>query len=145
MSNYYILDGHETRPANIVAWACWYETAERHVAETQIADSMVSTVFLGLDHSFGTGPPLLFETMVFGGAMDQETDRYTTWEQAEAGHAAMCGRVKAQIAAEDGPGDAYEEAKIMEKEQHDDRRDDKAEHGSWSDWRNVTDRRTDGK
>jgi hypothetical protein len=62
-----------------------------------------------------------------------------------------CGRytcarcVKAQIAAEDAPGDWIEEAKIREKEQHDDRLDDKAERGSWSDWRNVTDRRTDGK
>jgi hypothetical protein len=31
----------------------------------------ISTVFLGLDHRhFGDGPPLLFETMVFGGSRD---------------------------------------------------------------------------
>jgi hypothetical protein len=57
-------------------------------------DVRVSTVFLGLDHSFGTGPPLLFETMVFGGPMDQEQGRCTTWEEAESLHATMVARVK---------------------------------------------------
>jgi hypothetical protein len=30
----------------------------------------VSTVFLGTNHSFGFEPPLLFETMIFGGRFD---------------------------------------------------------------------------
>jgi hypothetical protein len=50
----------------------------------------VSTVFLGLDHRFtGDGPPLIFETMVFGGTdlTDRSCSRCTTWEQAEAEHA----------------------------------------------------------
>jgi hypothetical protein len=47
----------------------------------------VSTVFLGLDHSFGGGPPVLFETMVFGMPDGSEyQDRYHTWQEAEAGH-----------------------------------------------------------
>lgn len=46
----------------------------------------VSTVFLGLDHSFGEGPPVLFETMVFGGKHNEEQWRYCTWDQAEVGH-----------------------------------------------------------
>ena len=54
----------------------------------------VSTVWLGMDHSFGDGPPLIFETMVFGGELDQECDRYTTEEQAQQGHAAMVARVQ---------------------------------------------------
>jgi len=83
----YILDGHEVKPVDLMAWAKWFETAERHVAKTKINDDVhVSTVFLGLDHSFGAGPPLLFETMIFGGEHDQYIDRYETWEQAEAGH-----------------------------------------------------------
>jgi hypothetical protein len=30
--------------------------------------------------------------MIFGGRHDQDQDRYSTWEEAEAGHAAMCKR-----------------------------------------------------
>jgi hypothetical protein len=35
------------------------------------------------------GPPLIFETMVFGGSKDGEMDRYSTKEEAEKGHEAM--------------------------------------------------------
>lgn len=57
------------------------------VALTQRGEVTVSTVWLGLDHSFGHGPPLIFETMVFGLPDDAEImDRYATWEQAKAGH-----------------------------------------------------------
>jgi hypothetical protein len=47
----------------------------------------VSTVHLGLDHSWGDGPPLIFETMLFGGpeSIDQWQRRYSTEEQARAG------------------------------------------------------------
>ena len=84
----YILEGHEpVKVADILTWGRWFETADRHVAKTTISDEIkVSTVFLGMDHSFGHGPPLLFETMIFGGEHDQYCDRYETWEQAEAGH-----------------------------------------------------------
>jgi hypothetical protein len=34
--------------------------------------------------------------MVFGGPLDQEQDRCTTWDEAEAMHAAMVARVKEQ-------------------------------------------------
>lgn len=47
----------------------------------------VSTVWLGLDHRFGDGPPLIFETMYFGGDVDGElVDRYPTELAALAGH-----------------------------------------------------------
>jgi len=48
----------------------------------------VSTSFLmGVNHRWvENAEPLLFETLVFGGAMDQSQWRYSTWEQAEAGH-----------------------------------------------------------
>lgn len=73
--------------------AQWMQTADRHVAQTYIRDIYISTVFLGFDHGFGDGPPVLFETMVFGGSLDQEMDRYCTWEEAEAGHEIMTWRV----------------------------------------------------
>lgn len=50
---------------------------------------MVSTVWIGLDHSpFGSGPPLTWETMVFpeGTWDDLYCQRYTTEEQAWEGH-----------------------------------------------------------
>lgn len=97
MSDKYILDGHKAVPATLMEWAKWYETADRTVAKTQIGDVNVSTVFLGLDHSFGYGPPQLFETMAFGGELDQEQERYSTWDQAIAGHDVMCARVRSTL------------------------------------------------
>jgi hypothetical protein len=68
---------------------------ERTVAKDTVGDSDISTVFLGLDHGWGDGPPVLYETMVFGGAMSDEQVRYCTRQEAIAGHAAMIKRVKA--------------------------------------------------
>jgi hypothetical protein len=58
----------------------------KRVAYTVIGEMYVSTVWLGLNHSFVDGPPEIFETMVFGGELDQEQWRYSTIEQARAGH-----------------------------------------------------------
>ena len=95
MNDKYILDGHTVVPADLMAWAIWFGAADRHVSKEMIGDSKVSTVFLGLDHQYGDGPPLLFETMVFGGPLTDEMDRCSTWEQAEAMHKVMCDRVRA--------------------------------------------------
>jgi hypothetical protein len=57
------------------------------VDETFLRDVHVSTVFLGLNHNFrGADPPILFETMVFGGKHDNYQERCSTWEEAEAMH-----------------------------------------------------------
>ena len=90
-SAYYYLDGHEAKPCNMRTWA---EHGLPRVALTKIGAVDISTVFLGLDHSNGEGPPLLFETMIFGGPLDEEQRRYTTWDEAEAGHAEMVERVR---------------------------------------------------
>jgi hypothetical protein len=89
MNAKYILDGHTPVPASLEKWAKWFEGSDetRRVALTKGDDYLVSTVFLGLDHQFGRGEPLLFETMIFGGPHDQYCDRYSTWDEAEAGHA----------------------------------------------------------
>ncbi|MEU6674851.1 hypothetical protein [Streptomyces sp. NPDC046925] len=61
-------------------------------------DLLVSTVWLGLNHQFGDGPPLLFETMVFGSERtEQYTDRYSTLAEAEAGHAETVTLVAATV------------------------------------------------
>lgn len=96
MSGKFILDGHEPVACDdLMEWGRWFETADRIVAKDTVGDVEVSTVFLGLDHSFGEGNPLLFETMVFNGSLNEEMNRYCTWEEAEAGHAAMVERVSA--------------------------------------------------
>jgi hypothetical protein len=62
----------------------------RRVARTDIGEGVdVSTVHLVLDHQYGDGPPLIFETMIFGGEHDQDCWRYSTEEQANAGHEAV--------------------------------------------------------
>jgi len=97
MSGRYILDGRTLVPEpDLLKWSEWFKSADRRVAQTVVGDSMVSTVFIGLDHSFSLkGPPVLFETLVFGGPLADEMDRYSTWDEAEAGHASMVERVKA--------------------------------------------------
>lgn len=75
------------------------DLAYRHVGMTALADDVeVSTVWLGLDHSFGLGgPPLIFETLVFGGPMDGEMDRYPTLDAAQAGHDQMVAAVRERM------------------------------------------------
>lgn len=54
----------------------------------------VSTVWLGLDHRFSdSGEPLIFETMVFpeqGNYAEEFCERYSTLEEAQAGHKRIC-------------------------------------------------------
>lgn len=87
----YILRGREAVPEpDLRKWGIWFETNDRRVARTERDDVAVSTVFLGIDYSHGYGPPLLFETMVFGGPLDQQQDRCSTYDQAEAMHKRWC-------------------------------------------------------
>jgi hypothetical protein len=94
----YILDGHIPIPVHLMTWGEWMQTHDRKVAYDEVGGYRISTVFLGMDHSFGGGPPLLFETMVFPGESWGEVycERYSTWEQAEAGHAAALAEYTAQ-------------------------------------------------
>jgi len=98
MSDKYILVGHSAVPEDdlMMAWAQWFETGDRSVAQTDVFGGLchVSTVFLGLDYSFGQGRPLLFETMAFWDGEDSyEQTRSGTWEEAELAHQKMCREV----------------------------------------------------
>lgn len=98
MSDHYILEDKKPVPCeDLITWAKWLEKADRVVKKDNVYQKdgkvMVSTVFLGLDHSFGQGPPLLFETLVFEGSLDGEMDRYSTWAEAEKGHEIMLQKV----------------------------------------------------
>ncbi len=58
----------------------------KRVAQTDVGKARVSTVWLGIDHQWGDGPPLIFETLVFGGKHDQHMERYSTEDEAKEGH-----------------------------------------------------------
>lgn len=91
---YWVLRDKRAVPvATIEEWAREYDENTRRVAETTIGKSWISTVFLGIDHSFGGPRPLLFESMVFGGPLADEQIRYSTWDEAERGHADLVARV----------------------------------------------------
>jgi hypothetical protein len=55
---------------------------------------IVSTVHLVINHQWGDGPPLIFETMVFGGKHDQECVRYSTEEAARVGHTLVVRNIR---------------------------------------------------
>ncbi len=95
MGKYYVLKGKKAVPVgDVTEWAKQFDGIDRIVAKTDIKNVRISTVFLGLDHQWGVGTPLIFETLVFGGKFDQEMDRYSTWEEAEEGHKKMVTKVK---------------------------------------------------
>lgn len=98
---HYILEDKTVKEVDLMTWATWFEDNEnRRIAYSDFTDGenkfRVSTVFLGIDHSFGIGPELLYETMVFdsGTEMDGEPYRYSTYEEAEHGHEETVKKVK---------------------------------------------------
>lgn len=66
----------------------------RHVGKDNVGEVFISTVFLGVDHAYYGGPPILFETMVFRGHLDERQWRYATWDEAVAGHARIVQAVR---------------------------------------------------
>ncbi len=90
MSDKYILIGKEVKKVDSFAdWATKFEKSNCLVNVTHIDNTQVSTVFLGIDHSFmNEGKPLLFETMLFSDNKDLDGRqwRYTTWDEAVEGH-----------------------------------------------------------
>lgn len=91
MSEHYILDGKIAVPVDdVLEWARRFDQKTKRVAKDEVAPGVVvSTVFLGLNHQYGDGPPLIFETRIFGGDHDQDMDRCSTWEEAEEMHHRM--------------------------------------------------------
>jgi hypothetical protein len=92
----YILDdkGEPIPEPDPLKWAQWFGTNKaRFVKQEDVGEGVwVSTVFLGIDHNFSGGEPILWETMAF-----TQQDRKTldcrrcggSREQAEAMHRDM--------------------------------------------------------
>lgn len=80
-------------PVDVNVWAYLFSRDEyKRVAKDVLSDGkVVSTVWLGLDHSYGeSDAPLIFETMIFPNEEDYSDlfmERYSTEEEAIEGHA----------------------------------------------------------
>ncbi len=88
---YYILNGHEVVGcSDAFEWGKWFEANKdaRIVKQEYVRGNWISTVFLGLDHNYWGGSPVVFETMVFPSytSRDLWCERCSTWEEAEAQH-----------------------------------------------------------
>jgi hypothetical protein len=99
-------DGKTPIPvADMVEWAKAFGDIARKVAEVHYKRGKrryyIITVFLGLDYSFSDGPPVLWETMIFGHSRtityelggrsrkyhpDVYMNRYSSYEDALEGH-----------------------------------------------------------
>lgn len=101
MSDKYILDerGRPVPEPDILAWARWYETADRTVALDELpGDVRVSTVFLGIDCNLfprdPSMPPLIWELMVFGGEHDGHQERFFSRAEAAERHREVARRLR---------------------------------------------------
>src|SRR5260221_5141744 len=92
----YILDENKNViEADLMTWAKFLEDKknQRIIKKETIKDLLVSTIFIGLDHNLagliieGAHRPHIFETMVFNSVTEIYCDRYSTWKEAEEGHA----------------------------------------------------------
>lgn len=103
MKKYVLNAKHEPEEiTDVLEWARRFESEDRRVGEHWVGSYRVSTVFLGIDHSFGFSEgPVLFETMVFDTSKpkkvkiadveftaypDLDQRRYRTWDEAVHGH-----------------------------------------------------------
>ena len=94
MSGYYFLNEDKTyKPCTLEEHFSQIENlfkqGKKHVGKDIINGKLVSTVWLGVDHNHFGGHPLLFETMVFESEdvwVDIYCERYSTWDEAIAGH-----------------------------------------------------------
>ena len=96
---YYILENKKPVAVSLEEWGEWIEKAEprdwKRVCQHRLNGIWISTVFLGIDHSWDDGPPILFETMTFieepdCGGHDFYARRYATWDEAIMGHLEAC-------------------------------------------------------
>lgn len=87
--DYWILEGKTPVRVRLLTWAKWMQEdhSKKILKKTIILCGQVSTIFLGIDHSFlPDSEPILFESMVFGGVHDGKICRYSTWDEAMFGH-----------------------------------------------------------
>ena len=90
---FYLNEDHSIRPCELEECLEQLEYmrkhSTKHLKDEEINGMRVSTVWLGIDHNYFGGRPLLFETMVFSdnkNYQERYCDRYSTWDEAIEGH-----------------------------------------------------------
>lgn len=99
MGRYYILrDGEIVEEPDYQKWSAWFDSTFEEVeliAENRLGTSTVSTRFLALDMNLSkNSPPMVFETRVKGGWLDNQWERFASLEEATAGHESWIQRVR---------------------------------------------------
>ena len=91
----------EGNPISIEEWMAKHEKTGGSISEqilrTERGDVLVSTVFTGLNMAPLNPRPMIYETMIFGGEHDQSQWRYSTEDEAKAGHEEACKLVWGEI------------------------------------------------
>jgi hypothetical protein len=120
LSDWYDKEGH---PISIPEWGVLHRDEDYvRVGLTEVGPYVVSTVWIGLDHSWGQGPPVIFETMVFTKSawhddrsdpdheqlLEIDAKRYCTLQEAQEGHSETVLLIEATLDQEPpvGPSEA---------------------------------------
>ncbi|MDP2358271.1 MAG: hypothetical protein Q8M31_19725 [Beijerinckiaceae bacterium] len=93
---WYVLDEtDEPVPATELEFSAWKRANPDRcrVGEYEVGNAVVSTVFLGRDQGYAESEHVLWQTLVSGGPLDGECDRYTSHEAAKRGHESWSTRV----------------------------------------------------
>lgn len=69
------------------------------VRQNQVSKKVwISTVFIPINmRYFGEGPPIVYETMIFGGKHDQLQIRYSTYKEVLNSHRKLVKKLKKEI------------------------------------------------
>lgn len=101
MGLFYKRDGTPYPNDDSILWAKDYKRLNyRIIKQDRLFNGyFISTVWLGINHNFGFGPPLIFETMVFDdrGNVDLDMKRYSTESEAIKGHSQMVRKWKKMV------------------------------------------------
>lgn len=95
---FWIFEDMRLKRVESIEWTRWMENADRRIHVTSVGNVEISTVFWGgVSLDFDEDPPRLFETMIFGGSLDESTWRYRTLGEAKQGHYDAVEKVKNEI------------------------------------------------
>ncbi len=95
---YYILKDKEVvETKDVLEAARHFASLDRILKQEHVGPYWISTVFLGFDHSFVSGKPVLFESMVFKQDKSVGMDRYETYGEAMEGHRRLVEKYRAKV------------------------------------------------
>lgn len=104
-TEYWKLEGKTPVPTDWDGYVDTFRVKEgkriTHIGDETINGVRISTVFLPINHQLDPqASPLLFETMIFdsdGNVIYDYQERYSTWDEAEAGHKKAVELVKERL------------------------------------------------